>query len=198
MRLLTVLFASLLTSAAFGQVINMGVPDSYQVGYAANLSSGDSYIDMSNTGASSLGFGSGTLCENFYVFDQEEELLACCSCTVTSGAGVSLSVNNSLLSNTVTGVMPTSVTIDVVSTLDTGVCDATSVTAAQLAPGAVIWNTHLHPAQSAFTPAATTECPFASANLTAAQLVRLTEGCSFTIAFYSGAGICKGCQSSDQ
>ena len=52
--------------------------DSYQIRYAANLNIGDSFVDVTNNGASG-----GNICVNVYTFDQSEELLACCSCFVT-------------------------------------------------------------------------------------------------------------------
>ena len=45
--------------------------DTYQVRYAANLNIGDSFVDITNTGASGA-----NLCANLYTFDPAEELVS--------------------------------------------------------------------------------------------------------------------------
>jgi hypothetical protein len=96
----------------------------FQVRYATNLTSGDSVINITNTGAQGAslygpGFGTpaGNMCVNVYALDSNEELVACCSCFVTPNALVSLSVAKDLISNTETGVKPTSVVIKLISIL---------------------------------------------------------------------------------
>ena len=65
--------------AAFAQKPNHCGLASVQVGYAANLNIGESYIDITNTGANGApllgpGFGaaSGNICVNVYSFDPGE------------------------------------------------------------------------------------------------------------------------------
>jgi hypothetical protein len=124
MYLRNVVLAALVPAmAAFAQ--NPITADSpVQVGYAANLNIGESYIDITNTGANGApllgpGFGaaSGNICVNVYSFDPGEELISCCSCLVTPDQTVNLGVNRDLTVKTLTGVVPTSVTVKLLATL---------------------------------------------------------------------------------
>ncbi len=74
--------------AAFAQ--NVPARDSpFQVRYAANLDVGESYIDITNTGANGASLygpgyiitNPGNICVNVYAFDPHEALISCCSCT---------------------------------------------------------------------------------------------------------------------
>jgi hypothetical protein len=126
--------------------------------YAANLNVGESYIDVVNIGASGaplLGRGfsaaAGKICANVYAFDPGEELIACCSCPITPGQTVNLGVNRDLTVKPLTGVVPTSVTVAVFSTLagvgGTGTSctnSAVMVGTATLANGMAAWRTTLH------------------------------------------------------
>src|SRR5947209_20236069 len=97
-----------LSAVAFAQPGAIPTPvaapiDSFQVGYAANLNLGDSFLNLTNTGTLTLPTGltsTGNLCVNVYTFDPGEELISCCSCLVTPNGLNSLSVRNDLISNT--------------------------------------------------------------------------------------------------
>jgi hypothetical protein len=164
--------------------------DTYQVRYAANLNIGDSFVDFTNTGATVSAGVPENLCMNVYTFDPAEELISCCTCSVTPDGLVSLSVLQSLISNPLTPAIPTSVVIKVVAS--TGLCNAATVTG--VAHGALAWGTTLH--QNTSTAAASyqvTEAPFSFADLTAAELTHITTTCGFIQSDGSGFGICKGC-----
>jgi hypothetical protein len=99
----------------------------FLVGYAANLQAGESMINITNTGASGAslpgpGFGAavGNICVNVFAFDPNEELISCCSCLVTPDQTVNLGVNRDLTARTITGVVPTSVTVKLLATLAGG------------------------------------------------------------------------------
>ena len=121
MYLRNVFLAAIFTSvAAFAQTADAP----FQVKYAANLNIGESYINITNTGANGAallgpGFGTqaGNICVNVYAFDPAEELISCCSCLVTPDQTVNLGVNRDLTVKTLTGVIPTSVTVKVLATL---------------------------------------------------------------------------------
>jgi len=158
-----------------------GIDGPYQVRYAANLTAGESYIDIMNDGfngdpLTGPGGGSaGNICVNVYAFDaNDEQLVSCCSCLVTPNAAVSLGVKADLTSNTLTGTKPGSVTVKLVATLagaggtGTGsVCNgsAAAVTTANAVSGMVAWGTTLQPAPGSTTAFVTTETPFAPASL---------------------------------
>ncbi len=121
-----------LSTSAFGQVTVLGtvtglpgIPDVYQIGYAANLNIGDSVVNFTNSGFQGGFFGavvggvaaptSGNICVNTYVFDPQEEEIGCCSCLVTPNGLNSLSVKSDLISNNLTPAVPTSVVIKLVA-----------------------------------------------------------------------------------
>ena len=161
------------------------------VSYAANLNAGDSFVDLSNSGAAN----GANLCINLYTFDPAEELVSCCSCTVTPNGLQSLSVLKSLVGNTLTPAMPTSVTIKAVASVNTS-CNASTVTQAQVsaASGLLAWSTTLHMNTSlASTNYALTESPFRRVILSEADFTHITSTCGFIQSNGSGFGICKGC-----
>src|SRR5271155_1661054 len=129
---LTIIFALAalaLSTVAFSQTI--GPDDAFLVRYAANLNIGDSVVNVTNTGTSG-----GNLCANVYTFDPAEELISCCTCSVTPNGLQSLSVRNSLISNTLTAAVPTSVVIKIVASTG-AVCNASAI--AGLAHGLAVW-----------------------------------------------------------
>jgi hypothetical protein len=164
--------------------------DTYQVRYAANLNIGDSYVDFTNTGATVAAGVTQNLCANIYTFDPAEELIACCTCSVTPNALKSLSVVNSLISDPLTPAIPSSVVIKLVAS--TGACNAAAVTG--IAHGLLAWGTTLHQNTSTATPSYTlSEAAFSFATLTDAELAHITATCGFIESNGSGFGICKGC-----
>jgi hypothetical protein len=188
----------LLSSLGYSQILNRGVPDSYQVGYATYLNAGDSSLILSNSGASSLAPGQGNICANIYVFDNAEEMNECCSCVVTPDGFDSASAKNSLTSNPLTGIVPTTIIIKLLATNQTGgPCDPTSVSSAQLAPGMTAWGTTLTPAPPLGKTYATIAVDYKDEELSAGELASLTSTCSFILRLGSGKGICKGCVSGD-
>jgi hypothetical protein len=203
------------STVAFAQIINTATPDAFQVRYASNLNIGDSVINITDTGASSTtpgttaGFAGGNLCVNAYVFDQSEELLACCSCFVTPNGLASFSVKNQLISNNLTPEIPNSVVIKLVATTTAGTTATSCATNAgasiltpaftapagspTLAPGLAAWGTTLHALPTTPTTYGVTETPFWVAALSQGELNHLTTYCSFIQSNASGFGICKGC-----
>jgi len=159
---------------------------SEQVRYVPNLNIGDSSVDITNTGTSG-----GNLCANLYVFDPAEELVSCCTCSVTPNGLQSLSVRNSLISNTLTAAIPTSLTIKIIAS--SGNCNAAVINPANLLPGLLAWGTSLHAAPTSPVTYGVTETAFSQALLTAADLGHITSFCGFIQADASGFGICKGC-----
>ena len=196
LRILTVLFVAFaLATAAFGQAIAGAPADAFQVRYAANLNVGDSVINISNAGTQNSGGALTNICANVYAFSPDEQLISCCSCTVTPNALVSLSAVSDLISNTLTPARPSSIMVKLIATAGTA-CNASNVPVANLATGMVAWGTTIHVSQPVAVPPtyAVTETAFSQAGLSAAELARLTSFCGFIQANGSGFGICRSCR----
>ncbi len=206
MKIFTMFSAAMLISvAAFAQ--NPITADSpYQIRYASNLSIGDSVVNISNTGArggvtlqsgTSASIG-GSVCANVFVFTPDEEIVSCCSCPVTPNGLVSLSAQKDLIVNPLTRETPTSVVIKLVATVPVGgSCNnsAAAVATATLAPGMVAWGTTLHANTSAAAGTyGVTETAFTPASLSASELARLANTCTFILSQGSGFGVCNSCR----
>jgi len=195
-------FALALAVAAFSTVAVADdvVSDIFQISYAANLNIGDSFVNITNSGATTsaaVGLGldpvgtSQNLCANLYVFDPAEELISCCTCLVTPNGLLSLSVLKSLVSNPLTPGVPTSAVIKVVADLG---CDAATVTLGSVAHGLLAWGTTLQQNTSTASPSyGVTETAFSQAALSPAELTHITSTCGFIQANGSGFGVCSGC-----
>jgi hypothetical protein len=180
----------------------------FQVRYAANLNLGESYINITNTGANGApllgpGFGGavGNICVNVYAFSPDEQLVSCCSCLVTPNGLVNLGVVRDLTSKTLTGVIPTSVVVKMISTLAGAGGSGTSCTnsaatvpTATIVPGLLAWGTTIHNAPAAVPGYTVTETPFSPATLSAGELASLSGRCASILGNGSGFGICRSCQ----
>ena len=211
-KLSLTLAAMTLSMVAFGQQ-----DTAFQIRYAANLTAGDSVINLTNTGANGAsvngpGFGgaAGNICVNVYAFSPDEQLISCCSCLITPNGLVSLSVNQDLVSNTLTGVRPNSVVIKLVNTLagaGAGTnCTNSAALAGQatfpIANGMLAWGTTTHagvPAgsfattETAFIPA-TLVLPVAGVPVAGSELDSITNRCRNIIGNGSTFGICRSCR----
>jgi hypothetical protein len=205
MHLHKVLLAALVLVVVASAQVTADSP--FQIRYAANLTFGESYINISNSGANGAplmgpGFGgaAGNICVNVYAFSPDEQMIACCSCLVTPNGLVNLGVTRDLTVKTLTGVIPTSVVVKVLSTLaGTGGAgtsctnSAALVGTATIVPGMLAWGTTLHATPVAGTYA-TTETAFTPATLSAGELAGLGNRCSNILANGSGFGICQSCR----
>ncbi len=184
-------------------------PDTYLLRYASNLNSGDSVINIINTGANGAalngpGFGgqAGNICVNAYTFSPDEQLVSCCSCLITPNGLASLSVNSDLVSNTLTGVIPNSVVIKLVNTAAspnfTGTNCTNSAALAGTAPfplagGVQAFGTTLHAGTQAGT-SVTTETPFKGGTLSPGELASITNRCANIVGNGSTFGVCRSCR----
>jgi hypothetical protein len=169
--------------------------DAAQVIDPANLRIGDSVLNITNTGVRNGFDPAGGICANMYVFDASEELISCCSCYVTPDGLHSLSVNQDLLSNTLTPGAPDSVVIRILASAPvTGsTCNPSSPAPTNLEAGLRAWGTTLHPNTSngryEITEAVSQLTP-----LSLSELTKLTAYCGFIQSNGSGFGICKSCR----
>jgi hypothetical protein len=206
------LAAVALSTAAFAQP-NATSDTPFQVRYAANLNLGDSFVNVTNTGANGApllgpGFGgaAGNICVNVYTFDPGEELISCCSCLLTPDQTNSLSVINDLTANTLTGVKPTSVTIKLLATLAGagGSGSSCNNSAAQVqnagttvVSGLAAWGTTLHTSPNGVV---TTETRFTPSTLSSGaagsnnELQSIGGRCASILGNGSGFGVCKSCR----
>jgi hypothetical protein len=181
------------STTAFAQAIPGSPADAFQVRYASNLNIGDSVINITNAGTTNIAGALTNICANVYTFSPDEQLISCCSCTVTPNALVSLSANSDLVSNTLTPAHPTSIVVKIAYTANTA-CNAANVPAANLAAGGRAWGTTLHAAPTSPITYQVTETEFSHAGLSAAELARISSFCGFIQANGSGFGICKSCR----
>jgi hypothetical protein len=181
----TVIFSAI---AVFAQP-NATSDTPFQVRYAANLAAGDSVINITNTGTTG-----GNICVNVYTFSPDEQLIACCACTVTPNGLVSLSARNDLIVKTLTPAVPSAIVIKLLSTVG-GPCNASAPGA--LARGLAAWGTTIHatPGSAAFS---VTETAFKPASLgeneVSPEFARLSALCGFIQTNGSGFGICNSCR----
>lgn len=175
-------------SATLIAITPVSPTNAIQVRYFSDLNDGDSYIDITNDSSA------GNLCANIYTFAPDEQMISCCACLVTPNALNSLSVKQDLISNVLTGAMPNSVTVRIVTSAPIGnVCSPADVSGGSLSAGISAWGTTLHAAGS---PGAyqLTETPFTFVNLGALDPSGDASECGFIAILGSGAGLCKSCR----
>jgi hypothetical protein len=200
----TLLFATIFSVAAFAQP-NATADSPYKVKYASNLNIGDSVINITNTGATGAGLGSGTsasvtgaICANVYVYNADEEIVSCCSCPVTPNGLVALSAKTDLISNPLTPATPTSIVIKLLATAPVGgSCTNSALLAGTptIVSGLLAWGTTLHANTSAAAGTySVTETSFSPATLSAGEEARLAYGCGVVANVGSGFGVCNSCR----
>jgi len=178
------------------------VDSPYQVRYAANLNSGESVINITNSGArgADIFWGTtatttGAICVNAYAFSPDEQMVSCCSCPVTPNGLVNLGAVRDLISNTLTPAVPTSITVKLLASVPVGgSCNRSAASPGALAPGMIAWGTTIHAAPTTPVSYSVTETPFAPATLSVGELTRLTSLCNFILANGSNYGICRSCR----
>ena len=148
-------------------------------------------LELSNDGgASGLSiFGTlrlQNLCANIYVFAADQQITECCSCPVTPNGLVQENIKTDLLGNPLTRVVPNQGVIQIVTTLDTGICDATTI--GNLARGLTAWTTHIGNQVGGTFPVSVTQN--SPSTLSTAELVTLESDCFFATRIGSGQGVC--------
>ena len=115
--------------------------------YSNNIDHGlDQAIRIINVGTlgTPLTSPSGDICANVYVFDANQELLACCAQRLTPNELATAFVHYQLTNNTVTTVVPPSGVIKVVLAQPPGsTCTPTTIGATPDAGLGVVFGTHL-------------------------------------------------------
>jgi hypothetical protein len=197
-------------------------PATYQLRHFVNLIAADSFIDITNNGASSTANLTGQtppqnningdICVNIYAFAADEQEVACCSCLITPNALWSSSVKTGLLNSTLTPSFPSEVVVKMISTVPnvgisgTETCNPATIslsntfgtTPGAMTNGLLAWGTTPHGFPTALGPSfQIAETPFLPATLSTAELARDVQECQFIQVLGSGTfGICKGCSNS--
>ena len=184
-KLLVLGILVLMSSAAFAQ-------GSYFVDYFANNTGGgfDQLIRVVNTGLNGTPLTSpvGDICANYYVFDNVQEMAACCSCRITPDEYRAARIGADLTANPLTPIIPPFGVVKVVTTPYTGRCDAAGSLAGANADLARVWGTHLQVTGGATFVTETEKLP---ATLSAAEASFLPTACSFVQYLGTGFGICR-------
>lgn len=149
----------------------------------------DATVRIANPGTA----GETNLCAMIYVFDNDQQLAECCGCITTPNGLRTLSVQNDLTNNTLTGQTLVNGSIKLVSAaVNASPCDPTSnVTPV---PALRSWSTHVQDHEVGGYPV--TESTFTKATLSATELSILQADCYFANRLGSGQGTCT-CGSGD-
>jgi len=181
---LTMLTMFTLLFVASATMFAAGTTDTLNVNYFTNANTSgapDGTVQLTNPGT----YNGGNICAEIYVFYPDEEMAACCGCTLSPDDLRTLSINKDITSNPLTGVVPTNGVIKVVSNTTANGCDPR-----HLSPVAAVraWGTHvLSPSTGGF---AITETEFQNATLSAGETAGLAAQCSAIYLDGSGHGIC--------
>jgi hypothetical protein len=143
------------------------------------------YITNVGTQTGTTADPSGNLCALIYVFEPDQQLAECCGCKITPDGLLTLSVDQNLTSNPLTGAALINGAIKIVSSI-AGIAPCN---AAKPVPAAGIraWITHFQDTPDYYK----TETPFSDATLSAGELSNLAAECKILQTEGSGAGICK-------
>jgi hypothetical protein len=137
----------------------------------------------------------GDVCANVYVFDANQELVACCSCRITPNGLISLSIANGLTNNPVTSVVPVNGDVKIVSTAANGAAACTPLTQnGGILNSTVGFGTHLQISGGTAAGTFITETPLATVPIEAITAGPegpfLLQACQFARYLGSSKGIC--------
>lgn len=174
--------------AANAMAQNVGDKSVYFVTYYSTnyyYDAPDATLRIINDGQTSTsqteGVPNGNLYASIYVFDDDQELVECCSCYVSADGLLQESAENELLNNSLTGKFYAT---GVIKVLSSKIGDPTNNS---LAPGLHGTMTHIQNLSGSY---AVTEAPLADSNLVSAEQSALQQSCSFAITLGSGQGTC--------
>jgi hypothetical protein len=159
--------------------------DVFQVNYFANANTTgapDATVRLTNPGLLY-----GNICAMVYVFDQDEQMTECCGCVESHNDLRTISVNNDLTKNPLTGVKSQFGVIKIVAAAVNGSpCDPTANVTPT--PNLRQWSTHIQNKVGASYPITETES--SDSTLGATELANLQAQCAFIGILGSGHGIC--------
>lgn len=169
----------------------------YMVDYFSNNpgpgGAADQQVRLVNYGAAGTPLTSprGDVCANVYVFDANQEMVACCSCRVTPNAMLALSVANGLTNNPVTSVVPVNGDVKIISTAAQGTTACSPLTDnGGLLASTVGFGTHLQVSGGTAAGTFLTETLTANACLSQIEHDFLLQACQFARYLGSNKGVC--------
>jgi hypothetical protein len=183
-------------------IANAQTSDVYQLTYyshPSNTTGEDTTFHIINTGTAVTTLDNnglptnGKLCADIYVFNDDEQEVACCGCVLTPDSETTLSIEHNLLSNPINpAILTNDGVIKIISGSLNGPGGKSCDPAAEVAPIIPVeelraWGTHL---QAEGTALFETEEAFASAPLTNSELNFAANLCSAIQAQGSGKGKC--------
>ncbi len=141
--------------------------------------------------------GTGDICENVYVFDNNQEMISCCACRLTPDELSSAEVGAQLTNHALTGTAPVAGVVKLLFTLPNAAngptgCRAETLVGALADSSAAVFGTHLQ-AEPPSSPSSlfVTETEKLPQALSAAEYAFLPNACSFVRYLGSGApGTC--------
>lgn len=157
----------------------------------------DALVRLTNPGVAD----GNDLCADIYVFDNTEQLLECCGCTLTPNDLRSISVNGNLTRNPANGQRLVTGVIKVISAAQNPngkvTCDPTGGATLRgfkdnivPTPDIRAWATHIQNPFAESGAAVATEEEFAEATLSAEELTDLQHKCFGIQTLGSGRGVC--------
>jgi hypothetical protein len=177
---------ALCTSSVWAAAATTPPADVMKVDYFANANTEgapDATIRIDNPGTSG-----GGLCAAVFVFDVYQEMSECCSCYVSPDGLRTLSVNEDLTSNPLTGSSLTVGVVKIVSTIATNAKTCPNPdTASNLVPTPAVraWATHIQNSNYTITEGASQD-----ATLSSTEEANLERECNAIHSVGSGAGLC--------
>lgn len=151
----------------------------------------DQIIRIVNVGTNGtpLTVPTGNICANVYVFDPDQEMIACCAAYLTPNELDSAWVGRDLTFNTLTTFIPPTGVVKIVLTpRNSTTCDATLPLTGADSGLAAVWGTHLQVTGGALF---VTETEKAHQALGAQEALFLPQACSFALYLGSGRGTCR-------
>lgn len=170
-----------LTATAPANVIPLALTHYFDLA-AAQASNLDPTVFVTNPGVIPSG-----ICSMIYVFDQKQEMNECCGCKLSDSGLLTLSLEDDLTGNTLTGLKPKTGSIKVVSSDMTSnpQCDPSSVTPSGLVLG---WGTNVRNRGDGTSEFVETE--FARVPLATSESTSLANSCSAVQKLGGGHGVC--------
>jgi hypothetical protein len=169
--------------SVLAQTVPQPLPDTLKVDYFANAnttSAPDGTLRLDNPGSAG-----GSVCANIYVFDSFQEMSECCSCYLSPDGLRTLSIDNDLTANPLTGKQLNTGVIKIVSNVARTTTCPLPRNMTPVSGGVRAWATHIQNVSFAET-----ETGSLDATVNVAEEARLNAECNSIALTGSGSGVC--------